>query len=247
MLRFMPLLLLAATIVGCSSKAADVAVAPKADSPQQTAATTTVPADGLSGIVRERLDAAPYVYLRIETGSGDIWAAVPADPVEVGSTVTVLNPMQMSNFESKSLQRTFDEVYFGSLDAPAAATSTGVNPHAGAVASVALEVGTVEKAAGADARTVAEAWAQRSELAGNTISIRAKVVKYNPGILGSNWLHLQDGSGDAASGSNDITVTTLDEVSKGEVVTVTGVVQVDQDYGSGYRYPLMIVDAKITR
>ena len=93
--------------------------------------------------------------------------------------------------------------------------------------------------------SIADVWANRAKLAGKTVTVRGTVVKFNGGILDRNWLHLQDGSGKAADGTNDLTVTT-DAVAKvGDVVTVTGTVVVDKDFGSGYAYALMLEKAKI--
>ena len=105
----------------------------------------------------------------------------------------------------------------------------------------------VEKAAGADGRTVAELWAQKGGLKDKSISIRGKVVKYNPGVMGKNWIHLQDGSGDPSKGTHDIAVTSQDAATMGEVVTAKGVVRLDKDFGSGYRYGMLVEDAKVVK
>ena len=62
-------------------------------------------------------------------------------------------------------------------------------------------------------------------------------------ILGRNWLHIRDGSG--GQGNNDLLVTTTAEVKMGDTVLVTGKVALDKDFGSGYRYAVMIEDAKV--
>jgi hypothetical protein len=62
-----------------------------------------------------------------------------------------------------------------------------------------------------------------------------------------NWVHLRDGSGDAADGSNDITVTTADTATLGDEVTATGTLMVDLDFGSGYKYPLLLEKATIVK
>ena len=105
----------------------------------------------------------------------------------------------------------------------------------------------MDKASGADARTVAEVWAQKGTLKEKTVSIRGKVVKYNPGVMGKNWLHLQDGSGDPAKGTHDITVTSQNTVAMGDVVTAKGVVRVDKDFGSGYTYAIIVEEAKVAK
>jgi hypothetical protein len=105
----------------------------------------------------------------------------------------------------------------------------------------------VEKAAGADARTVEEAWAQLAALEGKAVTIRGTVVKFNGGVMGKNWIHLQDGSGDAAKGTNDITVTSMDEAAVGQTITVRGTVHTNKDFGAGYKYAIIVEEAKIVK
>ena len=103
----------------------------------------------------------------------------------------------------------------------------------------------VPKAEGSNAKTVAELWAQRASLKGKEVAVKAKVVKVTNGVMGKNWLHVRDGSGSKAAKDNDLTVTT-DVVAKvGDVVTVTGIVSADKDFGAGYAYPVIIENAKL--
>jgi hypothetical protein len=77
------------------------------------------------------------------------------------------------------------------------------------------------------------------------VTINGTVMKFNGGILGRNWFHVQDGSGSAADGTNDITVTTDAVTQVGDVITVTGTVVVNKDFGAGYAYKVMLEGAKI--
>ncbi|WLT31516.1 hypothetical protein [Geothrix sp. PMB-07] len=238
--------------IGCQSKKSDAVVAAPTTGALPTAGAPA-PGQGLSGKVLERLDASPYCYLRIQTVRGDVWAAVPEAKIEKGTEVTIANPMLMNNFESKTLNRTFPEVYFGTL-APAggtvaaapAAPAAGASPM-GTPPPAPLEVTKLEKASGPDAQTVGDLWAKKGSLKEKTVAIHGKVVKYNPGVMGRNWLHLQDGSGDTTKGTHDIAVTTQDTVAKGDVVTIKGVLRLDKDFGSGYTYPLIVEEAKVVK
>jgi hypothetical protein len=93
--------------------------------------------------------------------------------------------------------------------------------------------------------SIADVWAKRVALAGKTVTLNGTVVKFNGGILGRNWLHVQDGSGKAADGTHDITVTTDAAAKVGDVITVTGKVAVDKDFGAGYAYKVIVEEAKI--
>ncbi len=220
------------------------------------------PSASIKGKVLERLDAPPYSYLRIQQGKEEMWAAVPKADVAKGSEVTVLNAMPMANFESKTLKRTFEVVFFGTLEGSAAAAPAPGMPPAGMEGSPAgmaqqhakaaqgpSNVGDVKvpKASGPDARTVAEVYAQKGALKEKQVTIRGKVVKFNPGIMGKNWVHLQDGSGKADKGDNDVTVTTQDMTAVGDTVVVKGTVRVDKDFGAGYAYPVIVEDAKLSK
>ena len=89
--------------------------------------------------------------------------------------------------------------------------------------------------------------AKSKELKGKKVQIRAQVVKFTPGIMKRNWVHIQDGSGTAAAKNNDILVTTLDSTKIGEVVLVKGVIGNDRDFGSGYVYPVLVEEAKLQK
>lgn len=100
-------------------------------------------------------------------------------------------------------------------------------------------------AAKAEAVKVADIFAKRDKLNGKKVTVKGKVVKYNAGIMGKNWVHIQDGSG--KQGTNDITATTNDVAAAGDTVTVTGTVVVNKDFGSGYKYDVILEDATISK
>jgi hypothetical protein len=214
-----------------------------------TAAVTIQPAHAaagapLQGEVLETRDVEGYTYLRLATPGGETWAAVPTAKVKKGERVTVVNTAVMNNFQSKTLGRTFDSIVFGQLGsgaAPAAAVPAEPrgNPPA-ATAAAAPKPIKVAKAGGADARTVAEIYKGKAALKDKPVTLRAQVVKVNNGIMGKNWLHLQDGSGSATGNDQDIVVTTQGNAAVGDVVTVKGTVRADVDVGMGYRYAVMI-------
>jgi hypothetical protein len=257
MRRLSVVLLVALAVAGCKKKE-------PAPPPQQQALAAPGAPQGtgatVKGTVLERLDAAPYSYLRIKGEAGEVWAAVPKTEVDKGAEVVVSGAMPMQDFESKTLKRKFDVVYFGTMGGaePPGAPAAMADPGAPSPASVAAQhaaaaagpsdVGNVKvaKATGPDARTVAEVFAQRAALKEKSVTIRAKVVKYNEGIMGRNWIHVRDGSGTAGK-DNDLTVTTTEKASVGDVVIVTGTVRIEKDFGAGYSYPVIVEDAKLSK
>lgn len=207
----------------------------------------------LKGEVLEVQNVEGYTYVRAKTKEGEIWAAVPSASLKKGQQVTFHEPMVMTNFESKALKRKFDRIVFATLDESgakqqAADAAAPANPHASAgAATAAAPVGKIAKATGADGKTVEEVFANKAALKDKTVSIRGQVVKVNSGILGKNWLHLQDGSGAAAKGTHDIIVTTTDEAKVGDVVLASGTVKTDVNVGSGYAYAVLVDQAKLRK
>lgn len=112
-----------------------------------------------------------------------------------------------------------------------------------AFATVAGLVAPSASAEESKTKTVAGLYQDKAALAGQAVRVQGKVVKVNNGIMGRNFLHLQDGTGDA--NSNDLTVTSTQTAAVGDQVTVTGRVVVNRDFGAGYAYPLLVEEATI--
>ncbi len=250
-----------------------LAVAMLATAVAAGAADPTPPPAGttLKGKVLEVKDVEAYTYLKLKTKDGEQWAAVNKAQVKPGAEVTIDNPAVMRNFESKTLNRKFDTIVFGNL-AGAAVAAPGAKaaaqtpaaagtapPKAGAAAGGDLgafhsglpttDVGDVKvpKATGADARTVAEIVTKRTELKDKPVVVRGKVVKFTPAVMGKNWIHLRDGTGAQADGSNDVLVTSKAETKVGDIVVAKGIVKTDVDLGSGYKYQVLVEEATLSK
>jgi hypothetical protein len=77
---------------------------------------------------------------------------------------------------------------------------------------------------------------------GKTIKVTGKVTKFNPEIMGKNWIHIQDGS--EFQGGFDLTITTDQKVAVGDIITLEGKIVLDKDFGYGYFYNVLMEDAK---
>jgi len=103
---------------------------------------------------------------------------------------------------------------------------------------------SVEKTTAANGYTVDEIFSQSTELNGKTVAIKGKVVKFSPMIMGVNWVHLQDGTGDPEKNTHDLVVTTSEIVNKGDVITMEGVLAANKNFGAGYKYDAIVEKAK---
>jgi hypothetical protein len=254
--RMIPLLILAPVTLfsgACSGSETPAVEAPKVV--LASAEAESAPGQFISGAIVETMDAAGYTYVLVDTGEQKVWAAGPKTAVQVGENVILANGMPMRDFHSQALDRTFDVVYFvgaikggsgGAAPVPQAPAIQQAIPEHGTVPEkaaprAAVDLSNIQKASGG--KTVAELFAEGEKLAEQEVSVRGRVVKFNAGIMGRNWIHLQDGSG--AEGSNDLTVTTDDTAQPGDLVVIKGTLKTNQDFGHGYSYDILVEQAKV--
>ncbi len=257
-----------------------------ADKAQEPAAAANMDGQALKGKVVETMNTGGYTYILLDASQGKIWVAIPEAKVEVGQEITANPGMTMSNFESKTLGKTFDSIIFssglggdkaakphggaamggamggGSSFAAAMQAEGANNPHAkggGAmnVAEVANASGgsstaivpaaeiKMDKAEGKNGQTVADCFSNAKDLDKKKVQVRGKVMKVSKMIMGKNWVHLQDGTGDPLKNTHDLVVTTQADPEKDSVIVIEGVLYANKDFGAGYKYEVIIEDAEI--
>lgn len=213
-------------------------------------------AGNFSGKVLETLEAAGYTYVQVDTGKAKVWAATPRLSVKVGDTLAVGQAMPMRNYHSKSLDRDFEVVYFTAEtkvngELPAAANSASALPKdhppitgtgSPSLSKPKLSFTDIKKAEGG--KRISEVFADKTSLSGKGVKIRGRVVKFNANIMGKNWIHIQDGTGER--GSDDLTVTSKTRSKVGDLILVEGKVTTERDFGGSYQYAVIIEDAKVT-
>jgi len=246
------LALFSSTLFAASPKASTT---PPPKTPPSVKAAKEDPS-ALSGKVVETMNAGGYTYICLEKGGKKTWVAVPETTAKVGQHMAFQPGQEMQNFTSKSLNRTFDAIVFSSGPAgpqsatgmPAGHGDTGKTaPGSKSAASPKSKEVKVEKATGADAYTVAEVYAKSQALNKKTAVVHAKVVKVSAGIMGKNWIHLQDGTGDPQKGTHNLVATTDDLPAVNDIITVKGTVYKDKDFGAGYKYAVIMEQASVQR
>jgi len=267
---FASFLIASVAFAGCTATPAGNSATPPADQATTSAPAPAQAADSagtVTGTVVETMNSGGYTYMRVQAGAKDVWIAAAEFAVTKGESVTAPLEMPMANFHSNTLNRDFPMIYFVSQvaragqelqSAPAATgaqmpglppmpmsrtgapttSSTGAAPQAAAAA-------VQPNAPPAGGLSIADTWAKRASLSGKTVTVRGTVVKVNNSIMGFNWFHLQDGSGKAADGTHDLTVTTDAVVKVGDVVTVSGTLATKKDFGAGYSYEAILEKATI--
>lgn len=231
--------------------------------------TSTGNGQTASGIVLESMNAAGYTYLLIAANGSENWVAVPETKVEKGATVNYYTGMVMKDFTSKSLDKTFPTIIFSSGLAGAVGNSNKQvktdDSFAAAIASeqapssnppplpeasggstgavVPYNEIAIEKSEAANGYTVEELFTKAKELNGKKVQVKGKVVKFSPMIMGKNWIHIQDGSGNPMKNTHDLVITTNESAEVDQIFTFEGILAAEKDFGAGYKYSAIIEKA----
>ena len=193
--------------------------------------------------VKEVVHANSYTYLNVEEGNETFWVAVNRAEFEVGEILYFDNGLEMKDFESKDLQRTFKTIYFvqGISDQPTLPGSekqpsmAQTQPQKPILEKLDLNIDPAEGGI-----SIATLFANRETYKDKTVKIKGQVTKINMSIMGKNWIHIQDGSADAKN--FDLTITTAQVANVGDVVTFEGKITLDKDFGAGYVYEVIMED-----
>ncbi|MHC1708630.1 MAG: GW dipeptide domain-containing protein [Bacteroidales bacterium] len=238
------ILLVSVFIFSCKSKKADVA------------ANLDPNVHAVS--VLEVIQTTNYTYLNVFENDREYWIAVNKREAKKGDLLYYSIGMEMQNFESKELKRTFESIYFvqdisdkpitsqpgGQANTAMGGTAPGQGqmPSQPAGKKAPVEVKDIKITPAKGGITLSQLFSDKEKYAGKTVTIKGKVVRYNAGIMDKNWAHIQDGT--KAGDQFDLTVTTLEEVALGDEVTFTGTINLNRDFGAGYSYDIIMEDAK---
>ncbi len=190
-------------------------------------------------VVKEVIQTSSYTYLLVEKNDQEQWIAINKQEMKEGAVIYFEEGLKMENFTSPELQRTFASVYFVQEISDQPITHdmpkgmTGTEPQKPVLNKMDIRVEQPEGGV-----TIGELYAKRDSYSGKNVKVRGKVTKVNLAILERNWVHIQDGTAD---GENfDLTVTTDNVPQVGDVVTYTGTLTLNKDFGSGYSYELLL-------
>lgn len=196
-------------------------------------------------IVKEVLQTSSYTYVHAEENDILKWIAVPKMPATVGETYYFQGGLEMGEFKSKELDRTFSSILFlNGLISPGIVEGGGISLNISNQITEAIEPipeGEIDPAQGGI--TIAELTSNKNNYQGKIVKIKGKVTKFNSKIMSRNWIHMQDGTGN--SEGIDLTATTTDEAKVGDIITIEGVIALDKDFGAGYFYSIIMENSRI--
>ena len=215
--------------------------------------------DNQKAKVKEVIQTSNYTYLKVDKNKQEQWIAVGKMDVNEGDVVYFEEGLEMKNFESPELKRTFESVLFvneisdkpiihnekpsgmqGGMPAGHGGEVMGDKPEKPVFEKLDLKI---EQPQGGT--TIATLYAKRNDFAGKLVTVRGQVTKVNTGIMGRNWVHIQDGTSEGDK--FDLTITTNDEPAVGDIVTYSGTFVVDKDFGYGYYYEVLVENAEVIK
>ncbi len=196
-------------------------------------------------LIKEVLQTTSYTYLQTEENGKLQWLAIPKMEASVGDTYYYQGGMEMVDFKSKEMDRTFSSILFlNGVISPdiveGGKTVPTQSPQKIKTEEKELDV-IINPAIGAI--SIEELFNNKEKYANKVVKIRGKVTKFNSKIMKRNWIHLQDGTN--SDGEFDLTATTTDEVNVGDIITIEGKITLDKDFGAGYFYKIILEDGEI--
>ncbi|MDY0342167.1 MAG: GW dipeptide domain-containing protein [Lentimicrobium sp.] len=191
--------------------------------------------------VIEVVQANSYTYLQVFENNNKYWIAVALREAKAGDILYFTDALEMKDFVSKDLNRTFPVIYF--VQDP----SDTPNPQESMNTTGRIRIGkksdiSVEPAVGGV--TLETLFRDRKKYEKSTIKVRGVVVKANNNIMGKNWIHLQDGTG--FDDQFDLTITTNEQARPGDTLTAEGTLLLNKDFGSGYYYDVLVDNAVLS-
>ena len=225
-------------IIGCNSEQKEVVT----DLPEGTRKIEVV----------EHMNGGGYTFIKANENGNELWVAIREMPVEVGNVFYFTDAMVMNDFESKSLNKTFESILFVDKVSKTPAQGNAMN-NSGMPGMASPDGHTKPKVEAksdikvkplSDGMTVEAVNKEKSSLSGKTVKVKGVVTKYNGGIMNRNWIHIQDGTGSGETA--DLTITSDQPVKVGDTIVIEGTVTTDKDFGAGYFYEVIVENAKIT-
>lgn len=209
-------------------------------------------------VVSEFMDAGGYTYVKGNVEGQEMWIAIPGTNMEEGAKVYYNGGMIMRNFESKQLNRTFEEILFLEEVFPSKedalkkyeeemAASKVKNPHANSAQDTVKQerppLPVLELPE--DVISIEDIYTKQKDFEGKSLNVYGVVWKVNNGILDRNWVHIEDGTSTADKTS--LTITTQEMVKVGDTIKMKGSLTLNKDFGYGYVYDVLLEEGTLLK
>jgi len=197
-------------------------------------------------IVQKSEPAGSYTYLSVKDGDESYWIAVAGKEFEKGETIYFKSFVEMNDFKSKELDRTFESILFvdqfsrepDGLDKAVPSGAETSNPRKNRMDAL---IDSIKIAPAPGGISIAELYGNAEKYKDKEVVVRGQIIKINRDIMDRNWVHIMDGT---RVDRSDLTFTTTEDFQMGDTITIRGKVALDKDFGAGYVYPLIVEEAE---
>ncbi|PHQ55232.1 MAG: hypothetical protein COC16_05595 [Lutibacter sp.] len=195
-------------------------------------------------VVNEFKNAGTYTYVSVTENGNMYWIALPNTQVTIGDTYYYTGGILMKDFESKQLKKTFEYITFveGIRTTEKVIATKQENSHSH-VNTPEIEVIKIDKPE--NGISLSKLLSEKESFSNKVIVVKGKVVKVNYGIMDKNWVHISDGT--QFDGIKRLTITTLEMVNVGDIVTFEGPIILNKDFGQGYVYDILMEKGKLIK
>lgn len=193
----------------------------------------------------EVLNVSPgekYQYAEVREGDKTYWLAVSKQELRAGDTYFYNEALLRTQFESTDLQKVFDTLLLVSRLVPEGMENELKAPlHKAHPGGQGGEIPAADQAPAP--LELAELLNNPSAYENRWVEFSGTCVKVNEGIMGRNWVHLK------ALGENggEAVLTTQETIEVGQVVRMQALVRLNRDFGSGYKYALLLEEGRRIR
>ncbi|MBK8348376.1 MAG: SH3-like domain-containing protein [Saprospiraceae bacterium] len=193
-------------------------------------------------LANEVLQTERYTYLNVTEADKAFWIATAKTDAKKGLTYLYRGGLMKTNFESIEFKRTFDTIYLVSNIISATAhpggNISGDQTHnLSQPATTSSEMPVVKNAV-----KLSDLFTNKTKYDGQIITVSGECIKVNNGIMGRNWVHIQDGS-KLKGKAIDLTVTTNMNIEIGSKLALKGKITLNKDFGAGYKYEIIMEEA----
>jgi len=201
------------------------------------------------GKIVELQNAGIYVYIKLQKQNELIWAAIPKADLKVGDNITLKEELWMKNFKSTALEKTFDKVLFAEINGQKKAIHGVDNVHGIHGQNIKKEKPnpkfadiTISKDK-AISTSILQIQENPEKFKNKNVSLIGQVVEVSNKVFGNTWIKIQDKSEAIIFRS-----TNEDEkVIVSDKIRVTGTINTNVDYGYGFKYKIIGVNAKVEK
>lgn len=201
-----------------------------------------------TGKILEKMDAGIYTYIKFQTENEIYWVAVPKTDLNIGETLTVKESTWMKNFESKTLNKTFDKVMFADLEngkKPIHGIDNVHGIHGQKMNNEELKPNFEKIIISNEAPikvSISELYEKKDTLKNKNVQIEGEIVQISTKVQGNSWVKISDGKEAVIVRSDNED----EKFKRKDKVSVIATINTDVDYGFGFKYQVIGVNAQIT-